>query len=175
MRWLALFPLMGGMIVWGQGRGQTAATPSAVSRLLQTLREATNPSQAVRDVDTIWQTDRWFNFPKFEETAKNVAAIMRRAGLEDVEIGNPPADGVSQGGFWTMPMAWDVKVGTLEIVEPAVPADQRVLADYQKIPTSIGMWSGPTQPGGVITEVVLAPGNRQGGDLKGKLVLGQRG
>ena len=84
---------------------------------MQTLREGTDASQAVRDVDTIWQTDRWFTFPKFEETAKNVAAIMRRAGLEDVEIGNPPADGVSQGGFWTMPMAWDVKTGTLEILD----------------------------------------------------------
>jgi hypothetical protein len=142
---------------------------------LQTLREETSPSQAVRDVDTIWQTDRWFTFPKFEETARNVAAIMRRAGLEDVEIGNPPADGVTQGGFWTMPLAWDVKTGTLEILDPSVPAEMRVLADYQKVPTSIGMWSGPTPPGGVVTEVVLAPGNLQGADLKGKLVLGQRG
>jgi hypothetical protein len=160
------------MVVWGQSA--RPSTPSAVSRLLQTLREETNPSQAVRDVDTIWQTDRWFTFPKFEETARNVAAIMRRAGLEDVEIGNPPADGVTQGGFWTMPMAWDVKTGTLEILDASVPAEMRVLADYRKVPTSIGMWSGPTPPGGVVTEVVLAPGNLQGSDLKGKLVLGQR-
>ena len=100
------------------GRGGRLATPTALSRLLGTLREETNPDQAVRDVRTIWETDRWFTFPKFEETAKNVAAIMRRAGLEDVEIGNPPADGVTQGGFWTMPLAWDVKTGTLEILDP---------------------------------------------------------
>jgi Peptidase family M28 len=172
MRSLALLPIVGGMLVWGQSARPSA--PNAVSRLLQTLREETNPSQAVRDVDTIWQTDRWFTFPKFEETARNVAAIMRRAGLEDVEIGNPPADGVTQGGFWTMPLAWDVKTGTLEILDPSVPPEMRVLADYRKIPTSIGMWSGPTPPGGVVTEVVLAPGNLQGADLKGKLVLGQR-
>jgi Peptidase family M28 len=167
-----MLPLIGGIVVWGQSA--RPSTPSPVSRLLQTLREETNPNQAVRDVDTIWQTDRWFTFPKFEETARNVAAIMRRAGLEDVEIGNPPADGVTQGGFWTMPLAWDVKTGTLEILDPSVPAEMRVLADYQKIPTSIGMWSGPTPPGGVVTEVVLAPGSLQGADLKGKLVLGQR-
>ena len=131
----------------------------------------TNPDQAMRDVVAIWETDRWFTFPKFEETAKNVAAIMRRAGLEDVEIGNPPADGVTQGGFWTLPLAWDVKVGTLEIVEPQVPDDRQMLADYQKVPTSIGMWSGPTPAGGVVTEVVLASGDLQ--NVKGKLVLGQ--
>ena len=162
--------------LYGQGGGRgPRATPTALSRLLGTLRESVQPEQAMRDVRTIWETDRWFTFPKFEETAKNVAAIMKRAGLEDVEIGSPPADGVTQGGFWTMPLAWDVKTGTLEILDPQVPATQRMLADYQKVPTSIGMWSGPTPAGGVITEVVLAPASLQNADLKGKLVLGGRG
>src|SRR6266481_5171799 len=105
MKTLAPFLIAGGLLLYGQ----PAANRSPVSRLLQTLSEATNPDQAVRDVRTLWETDRWFTFPKFEETAKNVAAIMRRAGLEDVEIGNPPADGVTQGGFWTLPLACDVK------------------------------------------------------------------
>jgi hypothetical protein len=77
-------------------------------------------------------------------------------------------------GFWTMPMAWDVKVGTLAIVEPAVPADQRELADYQKVPASLCIWSGPTPPGGVVTEVVLGGTGAPQQDLKGKLVLGGR-
>jgi hypothetical protein len=125
---------------------------------LRVLREEINPDQAARDVRTIWETDRWFTFPKFEETAKNVAAMLQRAGVEDVEIRNPPADGVTQAGYWTMPLAWDVKVGTLEIVEPEVPAEMRVLADYQKVPTSIVMWSGPTRKGGVVPKVVLPSG-----------------
>src|SRR5262245_46174368 len=152
------------------GRG-ARPTPSPITKLLDSLRNATDPDQALRDVRTMWETDRYFTFPKFEETAKNVAAMMKRAGLEDVEIGNPPADGVTQGGFWTMPLAWDVKIGTLEILDPSVPAGQRVIADYEKVPTSLCMWSGPTPAGGVTTEIVL-PGNV---DVKGKLVLGGRG
>jgi hypothetical protein len=157
----------------GRGAGRAAAVPSPVSGLLTTLKEAVNPDQVVRDVNTIWNTDRWFTFPKFEETAKNVAVMMKRAGLEDIEAGNPPADGVTQAGFWTEPLAWDVHVGTLEIVSPPVPADQRVLADYQKVPTSLCMWSGPTPAGGVVTDVVLPSGNLANMDLKGKLVLGR--
>jgi hypothetical protein len=153
------------------GRGRGAAT-SPVSELLTLLRAEVDPDQALRDVRTIWETDRWFTFPKFEETARNVADIMRRAGLEDVEIGRPPADGVAQAGFWTMPLAWDAKVGTLEIVEPEVPAERRVLADFQAVPTSLCMWSGPTPPGGVVTDVVLAS-DLQNGDARDKLVLGQ--
>ena len=173
MRKFVLVLLAGSIVLSGQ-RTRTAPANGVVSKLLRTLLEETNPEQAERDVRAIWETDRWFTFPKFEETAKNVAAIMRRAGLEDVEIGSPPADGVTQGGFWTMPLAWDVKVGTLEIVEPAVPAEQRMLADYQKVPASICMWSGPTPPGGVVTEVVLPGTGASTADLKGKLVLGSR-
>src|SRR5215831_1239144 len=170
---LALLLIVCCLVMSGQ-RARTTPANGMVSRLLRTLLEETNPDQAVRDVHTIWETDRWFTFPKFEETAKNVASIMRRAGLEDVEIGSPPADGVTQGGFWTMPLAWDVKAATLEIVEPEVPLDQRMLADYQKIPASICMWSGPTPPGGVVTDVVLGGAGVSQADLKGKLVLGAR-
>ena len=152
MKRLILFLLLGAVVAPGQdsrARSRTAPTVAQgrATELLQMLKEEVHPDQVETDVRTLWQTDRWFTFPKFEETAKNVAAIMRRVGLEDVEIGNPPADGVTQGGFWTMPLAWDVKTATLEIVEPEVPADMRVLADYQKVPTSACMWSGPTPPG----------------------------
>ncbi len=158
----------------GQAPAPAPATPAPVASLLRTLRDAVDTEQAMRDMRAMWETDRWFTFPKFEETAKNVADIMRRAGFDDVEIGNPPADGVTQSGFWTMPLAWDVHVGTLEIVDPQVPADQRVLADYQKVPSSVCMWSGPTPAGGVTTEIVPAPEGELRGDVKGKLVLGGR-
>src|SRR5216684_3833289 len=171
MRSLPVLLLISGIAVWGQSGRSNA--PSPVSTLLRTIAPATNPDQAARDVRAIWETDRWFTFPKFEETARNVAAIMRRAGLTDVEIGNPPADGVTQAGFWTEPLAWDVHMGTLEIVSPPVPAEQRVLADYQKVPASLCMWSGPTPAGGVVTDVVLPSGNLANMDLKGKLVLGR--
>ncbi len=172
--------IAGALLSFGQNaarrsaaRGSATATPSPLTTLLHTLKEAVNPDQAVQDVHTIWATDRWFTFPKFEQTAKNVAAMMHRAGLEDVEIGNVPADGVTQAGFWTEPLAWDVKAAKLEIVEPQIPADLRVLADYQKVPASVCMWSGPTPPGGVETEVVLPSENSGNQDLRGKLVLGR--
>ena len=99
---------------------------------------------------------------------------MRKAGLDDVQIGYAPADGVTQAGFWTEPLAWDPHVGTLEIVSPQVPENMRVLADYQKVPTSLCMWSGPTPPGGVEAELVLPPNDIKTADLKGKIVLGGR-
>jgi hypothetical protein len=155
-----------------RSRGPEITSP--VTQLLKLLLANVNPSEAMTNVRTIWANDRWFNFPRFQETAKNVAEMMRQAGLDDVQIGYAPADGVTQAGFWTEPLAWDPRVGTLEIVSPQVPEDMRVLADYQQVPTSLCMWSGPTPPGGVETEIVLPPKDIRDADLKGKLVLGGR-
>lgn len=154
------------------GRSGGQETPSPVTQLLKLLLANVNASEAMSNVRTIWANDRWFNFPKFQETAKNVAEMMREAGLDDVQIGYAPADGVTKEGFWTEPLAWDAHVGTLEIVSPHVPEDMRVLADYQQVPTSLCMWSGPTPPGGVETEIVLPPRDLHSANLKGKLVLG---
>lgn len=153
-------------------RSRGPEVPTPVTQLLKLLLANVNSSEAMTNVRAIWANDRWFNFPRFQETAKNVAEMMRQAGLDDVQIGNAPADGVTQAGFWTEPMAWDPHVATLEIVSPQVPEDMRVLADYQQVPTSLCMWSGPTPPGGVETEIVLPPKDIRTADLKGKLVLG---
>jgi len=156
----------------GRSRGPQGASP--VTNLLTLLYENVNSAEAMADVRRMWENDRWFDFAHFQETAKNVADIMRQAGLDDVQIGYAPADGVTQAGFWTEPIAWDAHVGTLEIVSPKVPEDMRVIADYQRVPASLCMWSGPTAPGGAETEIVLPPKNMQNADLKGKLVLGGR-
>jgi hypothetical protein len=156
------------------GRFHGPEGTSPVTNLLTLLYQNVNSAEALSDVRKLWETDRWFDFQHFQQTAKTAADIMRQAGLDDVQIGYAPADGVTQAGYWTEPMAWDAHVGTLEIVSPKVPEDMRVIADYQRVPASLCMWSGPTPPGGVETEIVLAPKDLKNADLKGKLVLGGR-
>ena len=41
------------------------AQDSSISSLVRTLRDAVTPDQAMDDVRRIWETDRWFTFPKF--------------------------------------------------------------------------------------------------------------
>jgi hypothetical protein len=123
----------------------------------------------------IYSTDRWFTFPKFQQTAEYLKGAMMEIGLQQVEVLAAPADGVTQVGFWTMPMAWDAKHARLEIVEPSVPPGQSVLADFEKVPTSLGMWSGSTPPEGITAEIVeltaVSPADILKQDLRGKLVL----
>jgi hypothetical protein len=153
-----------------------AAAPCADLReIVAAVRAEVRPEEAMSHMRQAYSTDRWFTFPKFEETTRHLAELMKQAGLRDVEMGGAPADGVSQFGFWTAPLAWDARSATLEIVEPQVPAAERILADYTKIPTSLGMWSGGTPATGVTAELVELK-ERNGPaiakmDLRGKLVM----
>ena len=149
-----------------------AATPDLAAHI-DIVRREVRSEEAMSWMRQVYSTDRWFTFPKFEETAEFLQRTMVGIGLERVEIVRVPADGKSQFGFWTMPMAWDARQATLEIMgtDPAV-----VLADYRKIPTSLGMWSGPTPPDGVVADVVELANLQDIAqlDLRGKLVLTSR-
>jgi len=156
----------------------TAATAPSLDVLANEIRLGVNALESMEFMRRIYSTDRWFTFPKFAETANYVADTMRQIGLRDVEILNAPADGQTQVGFWTMPMAWDIRQGALEIVSPVLPAESRLLADYRTVPTSVGMWSGPTPPKGVTGEIVELEDPSVEKihklDLRGKFVLTAR-
>jgi hypothetical protein len=149
--------------------------PTPLGQLMQAIRLGMQPEQAMNFMRQVYSTDRWFTFPRFQETAEYLKQSMKGIGLEDVELSGAPADGSSQSGFWTMPLAWDVKSARLEIVEPPVPKDIATLTDYQRIPASLGMWSGATPPEGVTAEIVNlsdADASKIAQlDLTGKLVL----
>ncbi len=157
------------------GSGQTRSSDTRLQALLDEVGSEVKPDDAMRYMRQVYTTDRWFTFPKFQETAEFVARTMKEIALEQVQILGAPADGVSQFGYWTMPLAWDVKQARLELVGGGVPAEFRVLADYQKIPTSLGMWSGSTPPGGVTAELVelkdASSATIEKMDLKSKMVL----
>jgi Peptidase family M28 len=149
--------------------------PTALGQLIQTIRSELKSEQAMNFMRQVYSTDRWFTFPKFQATAEYLKQSMKGIGLEDVELSGAPADGSTQSGFWTMPLAWDARSARLEIVDPPVPRDIATLADYQRIPASLGMWSGPTPPEGVTAEIANlndADASKIAQlDLKGKLVL----
>ena len=154
------------------------AQPSSGQKLdglIETIRVEVHPQDAMERMRRIYSTDRWFTFSKFQQTADYLKSALTDMGLDHIELLAAPADGVSQFGFWIEPMAWDVKQAKLEIIQPAVPSDQAVLADFEKVPTSLGMWSGATPPEGITAEIVELTATAETEilkqNLRGKLVL----
>jgi len=164
-------------LLLGSGWAVTSGSVD-LEQLVQAIRTEMQPNQGVDFMRQVYATDRWFTYPKFQETAAFLKKTMEENGLKNVELLGAPADGVSQSGFWTMPLAWDVRSARLEIVDPPLPADQSTLADFQKVPTSLGMWSGATSPEGVTAEVVelkeTDTAKTAQMPLQGKLVLTSR-
>ena len=152
-----------------------ASPPSLLERVVEVIRSGVQPEQSMDFMRHVYATDRWFTFPKFQETAGYLRRTMAEIDLKNVELLGAPADGVTQVGFWTEPLAWDAKSARLEILDPPLPASDRILADYQTIPTSLGMWSGPTSPDGITAEVVEVHGADVAAiakmPLQGKFVL----
>lgn len=169
--WLLLFAAL--LVI--ESPGPLAASDRKLDELVDRISSEVRTDELMTVMRETWETDRWFTFPKFEETARNLSRTMEEAGLRQIEIVNPPADGKTQFGYWTMPLAWDAKQARLEIIDPKPDPKFRVLADFQETPTSLGMWSGPTPPGGLTTEVVdVADAGAEAiakMDLQGKLVL----
>src|SRR3954469_7728285 len=77
------------------GRDPGPSGPSPVPDLLKLLLANVNSTEAFANMEAIWATDRYFDFARFQQTARNVAEMMRQAGLDDVQIGQGPADGVT--------------------------------------------------------------------------------
>jgi hypothetical protein len=153
-----------------------AAEPNvSLQTLIQEIRSEVYPDEAMDFMRRLYTTDRWSTFPKYVETAEYLKSAMTGIGLQQVETLAAPADGISQFGYWTEPLAWDAKQARLEILDPALPYAERTLADFQKVPCSLCMWSGPTPPEGITAEVVDLKETKPEAiaklDLHGKLVL----
>jgi hypothetical protein len=142
------------------------ASTDRLSTLIRTISPAVNSERAVATADRVYSTDRWFTFPKFEQTAVYLKQRLEQSGLHNVEISGAPADGKTQAGFWTMPLAWDAKSARLELVQP----ERSLLCDYKAVPASLGMWSGSTPKDGVTAELVDIK-HAAWEEVKGKLVL----
>ena len=153
-------------MLWATTLAAQPANPD-LPHLLQHLRSEIRPAEAMLYMRAVYRSDRYFTFPQFQKTAAYLRTTLQNAGVQDLELVDAPADGVTQVGFWTMPLAWDARSARLEIEGSGV-----VLADYAKIPSSLGMWSGPTAPGGISAEVVeWKPSGVTPNSLRNKLVL----
>ena len=153
-----------------------AQTSTSLETVIQQVRTAYRTDFAMGVMRDVYASDRFFTFPRFLATAEYLKGRMQQIGLTNVELVEVPADGVTQVGYWTMPMAWDVKSARLEIVgERCARGLESPGRLRQRSPASLGMWSGSTPPGGITAEIVVVKKsdvrNLDKLNLRGKLAL----
>lgn len=126
-----------------------------LSTVFQAIQGEISGNRARDYTMRLWEHDKWSTLPQWWKSAEEASSIMKERGLDEVVLDGMPADGRTRYGGWTMPLGWDVKQATLEVVEPKVPDEFRYLGNYQDNPTSLNVWSAPTPPEGIVTELVL--------------------
>src|SRR5437868_2370347 len=85
-----------------------ADTSPGLPVVIEHVRRGYQSDTAMRVMGDVYRSDRYFTFPRFHQTAEYLKDWMLKAGLSGVELVETPADGVSQVGYWTMPLAWHV-------------------------------------------------------------------
>ena len=129
-----------------------------------------NADRCLEKVTKIWETDHLISYDRFEETAQYCANSMEASGLVQIEKLPLRADGNTCYNDWKIPKAWKVHHATL------CYSDGEVIADYNRIPCSLSMYS-PSTPGPVAADVVDVCGWEQfpdDGTLHGKILLTDR-
>ena len=120
------------------------------------------------------QLERNTDNSEFAVSSKYVEDLMIQSGLSDVERYALPLDGVTSYDDCTMPLAWD-RTGrsTLEIIDPALPESERMLADTDVEPLNAVIWSPPTPEGGVTAELISLQSinSDDWSEVAGKIVL----
>ncbi len=119
---------------------------------LKTISEIVSDSSVIEYVQMIWENDRYFSYPKFQATARNISDTFREEGViaETFEL---PADGQTVLGDWKMPLGWECRKAHLEIYDPFEERG-RVLGDTKKTPCHVIMWSGSTPKKGLTAELI---------------------
>ena len=147
-----------------------------IDQLIQTLHHEISGNRARDYTMRLWQYDKWSTLPMWQKSAQEAQAIMRERGLDEADVVDTPADGVTQHGTWTNPIGWDVKQATLQVIEPSnLPDEFRYLCNYRDNPTSLNNFSCPTPPEGIETELVLLESSTGSAlnalNARGKIIL----
>jgi hypothetical protein len=123
--------------------------------------------RAKNHVAEIHRTDRFSSFHLYRQTAQYCVEQMRAFGLEGVELIPCSADGRTAYGDWLVPRAWDAREAILKTADTG-----HILAQYPDVPTALSMYSAPTPPEGIETELIPVDDLEHiPEDFRGKLIF----
>lgn len=117
--------------------------------------------------ENIWNEDRWSRNSAYLKTAAYCLNAMRDMGLAQVESLGLRADGRTAYGEWVMPRAWEARAACLRLGGKG----GQTLADYERAPCCLSMYSAATPPEGVTAELIDASRAELDESARGKLLF----
>ena len=121
----------------------------------------------------LYEIERPFGFAASERSARFCFEQLQKAHLDEVELLEFPADGLTDYWDKRMPIAWDARSGRLEVTRPRRAFADPVIADHARSPFHLAMWCASTPPGGIATELTTENMMQAGESVQGRLVLAE--
>lgn len=109
--------------------------------------------RVLADIRTLHAEARWSSTARLGQLTESLAQELTRRGFADARVLSVPADGRTRYGGWVMPLSWSPRHATLERL--AAHGDVELLADYDRCPHHLMMYSGSTG-GQPVTAALLA-------------------
>ena len=138
-------------------------------KIKQVVKEELSGERAKSYVQQISRFHRIQASPMFHEAAEYVRDNLLQIGLKDAKIEQFASDGSKK--YWThvSPVGWEVRSAELKLVEP----EEKILAKYADIPTSLHVHSKSTPQKGIVAELIDVGVGTKSEDYKGKNVKGK--
>jgi len=142
-------------------------------KLFALLHQTVSKERIKRHAEEIHRLEGDESFCNYKKSTDYCLELLKDAGFEQVERISLPADGKTVYYDCIMPQAWDTAGRSfLRIEDESLTMEERMIADTEKDPFNIGVWSAPTPEGGIDCEIVdiRITGNDPEA-VRGKLVL----
>ena len=146
---------------------KTLSAKKACQQFLQLV----SPDELLRQVKELWEREKGQTFKDYHAAADYTFALMKQAGLKNLERIAFPANGQTAYQDKVSPLAWQASVGRLEIISSPVPFPEPVVADYHRHPFHLIKGSTATPPSGRYVRLVTQEQAFSGQDLNNCLVI----
>jgi putative AbiEii toxin of type IV toxin-antitoxin system len=130
-----------------------------------------NKKQLYEDIENLWKLELPQTSSAHAASAAYTLELLNKAGIENAEIINFPADGKTVYQDKRMPLAWDASVGRLTVKKSPVAFNDPVVADYQRHPFSLIKGSVSTPKGGQLVKIITEAQLFAGEECAGALIL----
>ncbi|OGJ92166.1 MAG: hypothetical protein A2268_06440 [Candidatus Raymondbacteria bacterium RifOxyA12_full_50_37] len=140
-------------------------------KIVNAVGKEASSSRIMETVVRLYAIERWFTNSAFHKSGRFIRDTLVQTGLSKVKTHLFKADGKTLFGSWRSPLAWDAASASLTIAGPD-PLGGTVLADYEKTPCSLVMWSGPTPKKGITARIVDVGQGTDTRDYQGKKIRG---
>lgn len=142
-----------------------------MKKLFKKIQNRVNLPWLMNNSQRLMEIELGQTFEHYRQAAEFTAGLIKKAGLDNCEIMEFPADGKTVFQDKRMPLVWNASVGKLTIVKSPELFDDPLVADYSRHPFHLMKGSVATPPEGLNVRIITEDQLFAGEEAENSLVM----